>query len=68
MGQNKVYYERKVDVMTIEQIELEAFRQIRRKIRKYDDESTNDEIAGYVRGIVDLETELYSMLLNENKS
>ena len=54
--------------MTIEQIELEAFRQIRKKVRDITDESSNDEIAGYVKGIVNLETELYSMLLNEKDS
>ena len=55
-------------IMTIEQIELEAFRQIRRKVRDFTDESSNDEIAGYVKGIVDLETELYSILLKEKQS
>ena len=57
-----------VDIMTIEQIELEAFRQIRRKVRDFTDESSNDEIAGYVKGVVDLETELYSILLKEKQS
>lgn len=52
--------------MTIEQLELEAFRQIRQKVRNVEDDSSNDEIAGYVRGIVDLESELYSILLKEN--
>ena len=54
--------------MTIEQIEIEAFRQIRRKVRDFTDESSNDEIAGYVKGVVDLETELYSILLKEKQS
>lgn len=54
--------------MTIEQIELEAFRQIRIKVKDITDTSSNDEIAGYVKGIVDLETELYSMLLKEKQS
>ena len=54
--------------MTIEQVELEAFRQIRRKVNDFSDESTNDEIAGYVKGVVNLETELYSMLLKEKQS
>ena len=51
--------------MTIEQIELEAFRQIRQKIKDFTDESSNDEIAGYVKGIVNLETELYSIVEKE---
>ena len=54
--------------MTIEQIELEAFRQIRRKVRDITDESSNDEITGYVKGIVDLETALYAMILKEKQS
>lgn len=52
--------------MTIEQIELEAFRQIRQKVSNFEDNSSNDEIAGYVKGVVDLESELYSMLLRES--
>ena len=59
--------ERKTDIMTIEQIELEAFRQIRRKVRDFTYDSSNDEIAGYVKGVVDLETELYSILLKDDK-
>ena len=51
--------------MTIEELELEAFRQIRRKVKNAEDDSSNDEIAGYIKGIVDLETELYSMILKE---
>ena len=39
--------------MTIEQIELEAFRQIRKKVRDFTDESSNDEMTGYVKGVVD---------------
>lgn len=53
--------------MTIEQIEIESFRQIRKKVRDFTDESSNDEIAGYVKGIVDLETEIYSLLLKEKE-
>ena len=48
--------------MNIEDIELEAFRQIRKKINRFDDESSNDEIVGFVKGVVALETELYSIL------
>ena len=54
--------------MTIEQIELEAFRQIRRKVRDFTYDSSNDEISGYVTGVVDLETELYSILFKEKQS
>lgn len=48
--------------MTIENIELEAFRLIRIKLRDFTDESNNDEIVGYIKGVVDLETELYTLL------
>ena len=51
--------------MDIKDIELEAFRQIRQKVNTYDDESDNNEIAGFVKGIVALETELYAMLERE---
>ena len=51
--------------MTIEQIENQAFRIIRQKVRDITDESSNDEIAGYVKGVVDLETELYTLLEKE---
>ena len=44
--------------MTVEELQLEAFRQIRRKVSDITDESSNDEIAGYVKGIVNLEREL----------
>ena len=51
--------------MKIEQIELEAFRQIRRKVNDFEYELSNDELAGYVKGIVDLETGLYELLLRK---
>lgn len=53
--------------MTIEQIENQAFRIIRQKVRDITDESSNDELAGYVKGVVDLETELYSLIEKEKK-
>ena len=53
--------------MIIEQIENQAFRIIRQKVRDITDESSNDEIAGYVKGVVDLETELYTLLEKEKK-
>ena len=54
-------------IMTTEQLELEAFRQIRHKIKDIEDCSSNNEIAGYVKGVVDLETELYSILSKEKE-
>ena len=54
--------------MTIEQIELEAFRQIRRKVRDFTDESSNDEIAGYVDEKDTNLTNEYKQLLSNNKA
>lgn len=52
--------------MTIEEIELEAFRQIRMKFVDFEDDSSNDELSGYVKGVVDLETGLYERLLRKD--
>lgn len=48
--------------INIKDIELEAFRQIRIKVSSMLDESNNDEIAGFVKGVVALESELYAKL------
>lgn len=53
--------------MTVEELQLEAFRQIRRKVSDITDESSNDEIAGYIKGVIDLERELYKKIEEENK-
>ena len=55
-------------IMTIEELELESFRQIREKVSNFCDESSNDEIAGFVKGIVNLEKELYEKLIKEVKN
>ena len=45
--------------MTEQELELTAYRLIRIKAKHY--ESSNDEqLANYVRGVVDLQTEIYS--------
>lgn len=54
--------------MTIAELELESFRQIRQKISLFTDNSSNDEIAGYVKGVVNLERELYKKLEKEGNS
>lgn len=55
--------------MTVEELQLEAFRQIRRKVSDITDESSNDEIAGYIKGVVDLERELFKKIeTDERKS
>ena len=46
-------------------LEEEAYRAIRRKISDFSDESNNDEIAGFVKGVVALQSLLYSDLENE---
>ena len=53
--------------MTVEELQMEAFRQIRQKVFDITDESSNDEIAGYIKGVVDLERELYKKIEEENK-
>lgn len=53
-------------------IEEEAYRLIRIKAREFDvfrntdERMTNEQLGCYVRGIVDLQTELYGEQLKEN--
>ena len=51
--------------MNTKQLQLLAFMQIRRKLNNFEDKLSNDEIAGYVKGVVDLDTEMYSALVRE---
>ena len=53
--------------MTIKEIEREAFRQIRIKVSDFTDNSNNDEIAGFVKGVVSLESCIYGMLEEESR-
>mgnify|MGYP004594249289 CR=1 FL=1 len=53
--------------MTVEELQLEAFRQIRRKVSDITDESSNDEIAGYIKGVVDLERELFKKIETDKR-
>ena len=43
---------------------VESYRAIRRKISDFSDESNNDEIAGFVKGVISLETLLFTDLEN----
>ena len=43
-------------------LEEESYRAIRRKISDFSDESNNDEIAGFVKGVISLETLLFNDL------
>ena len=52
--------------MDIRDIELEAFRVIRQKVSSFMDESNNDEIAGFVKGVIALESEVYRLLCNNS--
>ena len=45
-------------------LEEESYRAIRRKISDFSDESNNDEIAGFVKGVISLETLLFNNLEN----
>lgn len=49
-----------------EAIERLAYMLIRREVRRFDRTTTDSELANYVRGIVDLQTELYGELSKEN--
>ena len=44
---------------TNEQIQLMAYRLIRIATRRFDSKMTNEDLGMYVRGVVDLQTELY---------
>lgn len=54
--------------MIVKDLEQESFRQTMQKLSGFDDNSSNEEIAGYVKGVVDLESALYSKLDTENNS
>ena len=45
-------------------LEGESYRAIRRKISDFSDDSNNDEIAGFVKGVISLETLLFNDLEN----
>ena len=45
-------------------LEEESYRAIRRKISDFSDDSNNDEIAGFVKGVISLETLLFNNLEN----
>ena len=45
-------------------LEEESYRAIRRKILDFSDDSNNDEIAGFVKGVISLETLLFNDLEN----
>lgn len=48
--------------MSEETIERMAYRLIRIEVRRFDRTTTDSELANYVRGVVDLQTQLYEEL------
>ncbi len=54
--------------MTIEQLELEAYRVIRREVRDFERMTSDAELGNFVRGVVDLQFELYRRLQEENNN
>jgi len=48
--------------MNEDAIERMAYRLIRIEVRRFDRTTTDGELANYVRGVVDLQTELYEEL------
>ena len=45
--------------MSEETIERMAYRLIRIEVKRFDRTTTDSELANYVRGVVDLQTQLY---------
>ena len=54
--------------MTIDELQLEAFRLIRTEARRFDRETNDSELGNYIRGVVDLETQIFEQLLKSNKA
>lgn len=45
--------------MTTEELQLMAYGLIRAEVRRFNRETSDSELANYVRGVVDMQTELY---------
>lgn len=48
-------------------IEAEAYRLIRKEANRFNREESNAELGNYVRGIVDLQTEMYKIIEMEGR-
>ena len=48
--------------ITEEMLEREAYRLIRIEVRRFDRNTTDSELGNYVRGVVELQTQLYGEL------
>ena len=53
-------------VMSENELAVECFRVIRREVRDFERETTDAELGNFVRGVVELETCLYSMQERKN--
>ena len=51
-----------------EDIERESYRLIRKKARNAVDPVSNEILGAYVRGVVDLQTELYGLLIKKEEN
>lgn len=45
--------------MTTEELQLMAYGLIRTEVRRFNRETSDSELGNYVRGVVDMQTELY---------
>lgn len=54
--------------MNEDTIERLAYRLIRRETRRFDRTTSDSELANYVRGVVDLQTELYGELSKQEST
>lgn len=58
-----------MDILTDRDIIYEAYRLIRRKTRDALNPLSDDELGSYVRGVVDLQTQLYEIsCMKENRN
>ena len=56
-----------MDANNIDDLELSAYRLIRRRARSAASPASSEELGEYVRGVVDMQTEIYKALLNTPK-
>jgi hypothetical protein len=52
--------------ITSENLIITAYNVIRRETRRYDRKSNDAELGNYVKGVVDLQTELYKIVQSQN--
>lgn len=52
-------------MLTIDDLELAAFRLIRQETSRFDREGTDAELGSYVRGVISLESAIYGILVEQ---